>query len=118
MVCYRLGAWQFLADMPFGSISLTTSWNIFWNIYCKKTSCEEANPAGTTGTASEGGACPENLDTNMPFSPSNIADIQEALKGQSAGASVDFYHSLELDIYLLLLFQNGMNALYSLCVCV
>lgn len=27
---YRLGAWQFLADMPFGSVSSETLWKLFW----------------------------------------------------------------------------------------
>jgi len=30
---HRLGAWQFLADMPFGSVSTETLWKLFWALY-------------------------------------------------------------------------------------
>ena len=30
---YRLGAWQFLADMPFGSVSTETLWKLFWALH-------------------------------------------------------------------------------------
>ena len=29
----RLGAWQFMADMPYGSVSLLTTWKILWTLY-------------------------------------------------------------------------------------
>ena len=29
----RLGAWQFLADMPFGSVSSETLWKLFWALH-------------------------------------------------------------------------------------
>ena len=29
----RLGAWQFMADMPYSSISLLTLWKILWTLY-------------------------------------------------------------------------------------
>jgi len=30
---YRLGAWQFLADMPFASVSTETLWKLFWALH-------------------------------------------------------------------------------------
>ena len=30
---YRLGAWQFMADMPYSSVSLVTLWKILWTLY-------------------------------------------------------------------------------------
>lgn len=30
---FRLGAWQFMADMPYGSLSLLTLWKILWTLY-------------------------------------------------------------------------------------
>lgn len=76
----RLGVWQFLADMPFDSISLCITWKIFWNIYCKETS-------GKSVTTMTG--CPDNTSSNEAepavlspdSSPSCIAEIQEAMKG-------------------------------------
>ena len=33
----RLGAWQFLADMPFGSVSTETLWKLFWALHADVT---------------------------------------------------------------------------------
>lgn len=32
-LCHRLGAWQFLADMPFRSVSSKTLWKLFWALH-------------------------------------------------------------------------------------
>lgn len=37
MSLYRLGAWQFLADMPFGSVSTETLWKLFWALHADVT---------------------------------------------------------------------------------
>ena len=34
MCSCRLGAWQFLADMPYVSVSLSAIWKIFYTLYC------------------------------------------------------------------------------------
>ena len=83
----RLGVWQFLADMPYGSVSLATTWKIFWNIYCKQ-ACGGGGIPGPRGGAggSEvvcGGAGPVLLSPDA--SPTSIEEIQEALKGWSWG---------------------------------
>ena len=76
----RLGAWQFLADMPYGTISLSTTWTIFWNIYCKSSIGDTSQGAAETGgeEADQGGGAPA---PQRPFSPRNVDDIQEAMKG-------------------------------------
>jgi len=78
---FRLGAWQFLADMPYGSISCDMVWQIFWNIYCKQSS-DDDNHSDRNHSDSDG--------DNRVSSPSTIVDIKDALKG-------NYYNHISFD---------------------
>ncbi len=73
---FRLGAWQFLADMPYDSVSMETVWKIFWNIYCKP-SPDSLVTSGCYGNNGGGVA----RDNQRESSPDSVSDIQEAMKG-------------------------------------
>ena len=82
----RLGAWQFLADMPYGSISLKTAWMIFWNIYCKDQGSGTTTTApGAAATVTEegggGGEVGGQRARARTISPSTTEEIQDAIRG-------------------------------------
>ena len=73
---HRLGAWQFLADMPYGSVSTEMVWKIFWNIYCKPsatdslmTNCHHGNDEGVV------------RDNQRELSPCGVPEILAAMNG-------------------------------------
>ncbi len=72
---FRLGAWQFLADMPYDSVSTETVWKIFWNIYCKP-STDSLVMSGCYGNNTG-----VSRDNQREMSPCSVPDIQEAMKG-------------------------------------
>ena len=86
----RLGAWQFLADMPYGSVSLKTMWMIFWNIYCKPSSGEVDDiTSSQTGSDGSGSNNQPGLE-NRVCSPTTMEGVQEAMKGSThTGAQKD-----------------------------
>ena len=83
---FRLGVWQFLADMPYDSVSLATTWKIFWNIYCKERRGGGSVFPSAAGDRSRHGSVmtretgPALLSPDS--SPTSIDHIKEALKGQ------------------------------------
>ena len=77
----RLGAWQFLADMPYGSISLKTAWMIFWNIYCKDQHGSGAMAAASTATEEGGDGEEVEGQRVRVMSPSTAEEIQDAIRG-------------------------------------
>ncbi len=81
----RLGAWQFLADMPYGSISLKTAWMIFWNIYCKDQgsgmTVTTTTTTGAAASATEEGGEEEGGQRARVMSPSTPEEIQDAIRG-------------------------------------
>ena len=67
----RLGAWQFLADMPYSALSLKAVWNIFYCIYGNQMNQYDWSP-GSEGRE-RGGREVHTLST--------INEIIDALKG-------------------------------------
>ena len=45
----RLGAWQFLADMPYSALSLKAVWNIFYCIYSNQMNQYDWSPGRERG---------------------------------------------------------------------
>lgn len=85
---HRMGVWQFLADMPYDSVSLGTIWKIFWNIYCKQSSdtASRRGEAVRTGSGSRGNSLPraaelEPVSLSPDHSPAGVGEIQDAMKG-------------------------------------
>ncbi len=82
----RLGACQFLADLPFGSVTLVTIWKIFWNIYCKQSCSSGDGGSGArrmtvaTDTGRDAGS---RVRPSREFYPTNVNEIQEAMKSES-----------------------------------
>ena len=72
---FRLGAWQFLADLPYASVSLQAIWRMFWCLY--STPKDGSAPALVTGAGSVGGD-PSSLRQETPPTVERIID---ALKG-------------------------------------
>ena len=100
----RLGAWQFLADMPYGSISLKTAWMVFWNIYCKDRlatgvgGANEAPPTSGPVNEEEEEESSEGQRARV-MSPCSVDEIQVAIQGVhvvnfSAHTACTFVHAV------------------------
>lgn len=74
--------WQFLADMPYGSVSLCTVWKIFWNIYCKRSSGGLPGHGQTSQTGQTSDQAPSGPPVLLSpeTSPQSPEEIQEALQ--------------------------------------
>jgi hypothetical protein len=70
LTAHRLGAWQFLADMPYSALSLRAVWNIFYCIYSNQMNQSDWSPGSEGGE--RGG---QEVQT-----PSTINEIVDALK--------------------------------------
>jgi len=88
----RLGAWQFLADMPYGSVSLTAIWKVFWNLYSNHTD-STLSPKTRSGNHEKSGnhdsressGCVEGGEDvpGREVSPATVEEIQQALKDKN-----------------------------------
>ena len=66
----RLGAWQFLADLPYASVSLRAIWRMFWCLY--STPKDGSSPALLPGT--------EGQPATQQRTLSSVEQIVETLK--------------------------------------
>ena len=79
----RLGAWQFLADMPYGSISLTAVWKVFWSLYSNHTDPTLSAYQTASGHHDSGSVERDGVAAERGRSPETVEEIQQAMKSES-----------------------------------
>lgn len=81
----RLGAWQFLADMPYGSVSLTAIWKVFWSLYSNHTDPTLSAYQTASGHHDNSGSVERDgpVAAERGRSPETVEEIQQAMKSES-----------------------------------
>ena len=72
----RLGAWQFMADMPYNTVTLPTLWKILWILYNYQLTSMPST--GTEQSANE----QERNETHVPES---VDEIMNSIRGEFLG---------------------------------
>ena len=81
---HRLGAWQFMADMPYNSIALLTLWQILWTLYhyqlSNHTHQSNRRPDGASA-ADEGRNRGVSVLLDFSQMPQTAEEIQRSIRG-------------------------------------
>ena len=78
----RLGAWQFLADMPYGSVSLIAIWKVFWSLYSNHTD-PTLSAYQTSGHHDNSGSVEgDGVAAERGRSPETVEEIQQVMKSE------------------------------------
>ena len=78
-VFFRLGAWQFMADMPYGSLSLLTVWKILWTLYHNQFA-NNRHLEANEHRERRGSVLTERLDLDLI--PETAAEIIQSIQGK------------------------------------
>ena len=76
-VVFRLGAWQFMADMPYKAVTLPTLWQILWILY---------NYQSTNSQSAS-----DHLTNNFQI-PQSVDEILTSIKGENSPLSMFHLH--------------------------
>ncbi|XP_019856281.1 PREDICTED: ectopic P granules protein 5 homolog [Amphimedon queenslandica] len=77
LTAHKLGAWQFMADMPYGSISGLTLWKILWTLYHYQVASHR--DTGNDGRERRGSVLMDRTDLDLI--PENVPDIIQSIRG-------------------------------------
>ena len=77
---FRLGAWQFMADMPYNSVALLTLWQILWTLYHYQLSNHAHRPS-RVGVSEERRIRGVSVLLDFTQMPQNAEEIKCSIRG-------------------------------------
>ena len=87
-VVFRLGAWQFMADMPYKAVTLPTLWQILWILYNYQLTNA---PSTALDQSTNSQSASDHLTNNFQI-PQSVDEILTSIKGDNSPPSMFHLH--------------------------